>query len=261
MTNLVTLSYNNLPVLFQSDDAYLNATQIAKQFGKKTENYLRTDSTKEYLVALEKHLNSVTPKSVTEQNQLVRVIQGGLATEQGTWLHPKLSIHFARWLNADFGVWCDMEIEKMLKKETPSEVVMTPKDAIPYAEGYLAFAQLLQVPLHLAQIECVKLTYKETNVDFTPLLKLAPAQDDIAPDVLMLEPTELGRKFGYSGAEMNRVLERLGLQTRPNGKDWIPTEEGERISFYHSWNTTFGKSGYNYKWNVSEVEKLLPKSL
>jgi phage anti-repressor protein len=153
-----------------------------------------------------------------------------------------------------------IECENKLISQKPIAIAMTPKDALPYAEGYLAFAQLLQVPLHSAQIECVKLTYKETNVDFTPLLKLAPAQDNIPSDVLMLEPTELGRKFGYSGAEMNRVLERLGLQTRPNGKDWIPTLEGEQISFYHSWNR-FGKSGYNYKWNVSEVEKLSPKPL
>lgn len=261
MKNLTTLNYNDTPVFFQSDAAYLNATSIAKAFSKKTENYLRTDSTKEYLIALEKHLNSVAPKSVTEQNQLVRVVQGGNSIEQGTWVHPKLAIHFARWLNADFGVWCDIQIDTILKGEVkPIGIAMIPKDAIPFAEGYLAFAQLLQVPLHLAQIECVKLTYKDTQVDFSSMLKLAPAQDNIQEDSIMLEPTELGRRLGYTAVEMNQVLERLGLQSRPDGKNWVASEFGECISFYHSWNK-YGKSGYNYKWNLAEVEKLLPKAL
>jgi hypothetical protein len=151
MANLVTLSYNNIPVLFQSDDAYLNATQIAKQFNKKTENYLRTDSTKEYLIALEKHLSSVTPKSATEQNQLVRVIQGGKSDGQGTWLHPKLSIHFARWLNADFGVWCDMEIEKMLKSK---QTVSVPQS---FSEA-LILAGKLQAEKEAAEAKVIALT-------------------------------------------------------------------------------------------------------
>jgi hypothetical protein len=58
-----------MSVVFQTN-AFINATAIAKQFGKKTENYLRTDETKAYIAALEKYLfsaeNSVTPKSVTK---------------------------------------------------------------------------------------------------------------------------------------------------------------------------------------------------
>jgi phage anti-repressor protein len=155
----------------------------------------------------------------------------------------------------DYLVQCE---KKLAFKETPIAIAMTPKTAIPYLEGYLDAAKLFQIPLHLAQIESAKLTFKDTNIDFSPMLKLASTQDDIPEVELMLEPTELGKRLGYSAAEMNRVLERLGLQTRPNGKDWVVTDLGEPISFYHSW-TKFGKSGYNYKWNVSEVEKLLPK--
>lgn len=112
MTNLVTLNYNNIPVIFQSEDAYIDATLIAKQFNKKPETYLKTARTTEYMNEL-----SVAPKSVTKENQLVNVIQGGLADEQGTWLHPKSAIDFARWLNPKPAVWCDMEIEKLLQSK------------------------------------------------------------------------------------------------------------------------------------------------
>ncbi len=38
-TQIITAKYGSMPVLFQTD-AFINATAIAKQFGKKTENYL-----------------------------------------------------------------------------------------------------------------------------------------------------------------------------------------------------------------------------
>jgi hypothetical protein len=110
MSNLVTLQYNDISVIFQSDDAYINATLIAKSFGKQPADYLKQKRTIEYIEGVKRN-------RLTEQNQLVRVIQGGSSDEQGTWLHPKLAIDFARWLNVDFAIWCDMEIEKLLKKE------------------------------------------------------------------------------------------------------------------------------------------------
>jgi hypothetical protein len=114
-----------MTVLFQTN-AFINATAIAKQFGKRTENYLRTGETKAYIAALQKYLfpceNSVTLKRVTEQNQLVIVKQGGSPEEQGSWLHPKLTIHFARWLSPDFAVWCDLQIEKILRSNAAPDI-------------------------------------------------------------------------------------------------------------------------------------------
>lgn len=112
MSNLVTFNYNDLPVLFQTD-GYLNATQIAKQFGKQPADYLKQKRTIEYIEGVKRN-------RLTEQNQLVRVIQGGSSDEQGTWLHPKLAIDFARWLNVDFSIWCDERIDELLKKGTVS---------------------------------------------------------------------------------------------------------------------------------------------
>jgi hypothetical protein len=80
-------------VLFQTD-AFINATAIAKQFGKKPEHYLRTNETKEYISALQKHLfpteNSVTLKMVTEQNQLVIVKQGNFSFCTGSLIFQGL---------------------------------------------------------------------------------------------------------------------------------------------------------------------------
>ena len=106
-TSIVTLQYNNFPVLFQKD-ASINATAIAKQFNKSPKDYLRLDRTKDYIEAVRRN-------RLTEENQLVTINQGGTPEEQGTWIHRFLAIDFARWLNSDFAVWCDMQIESLLK--------------------------------------------------------------------------------------------------------------------------------------------------
>ena len=61
------------------------------------------------------YIQAVSKKIETDKYQIVIVIQGGDPQRQGTWIHPKLAIDFARWLNADFAVWCDEQIEGILK--------------------------------------------------------------------------------------------------------------------------------------------------
>jgi len=32
-----------------------------------------------------------------------------------TWMHPKLAVPFARWLDVHFGVWCDLQIDTIMR--------------------------------------------------------------------------------------------------------------------------------------------------
>jgi len=108
--NIKTITFGNFPVSFQ-DNGYLNATVVATHFNRRVGNYLKSERTQEYISALAEKL-SVTSKRATEDNQIVIIKQGG--TEQGTWLHPKLAVDFARWLDPKFAVWCDEQIEQLL---------------------------------------------------------------------------------------------------------------------------------------------------
>lgn len=119
-TQILNFSFNNTVVSFRAD-GFLNATAIAKHFGKQPRDYLKTEQTQQYIAALAEYLSSKT-KVLVEENQLVVVKNGG--NQSGTWLHPKLAIHFARWLDPRFAVWCDEQIEHILsgslKLETQS---------------------------------------------------------------------------------------------------------------------------------------------
>ena len=114
MNNSVqSFNFGNIAVSFR-EDGYLNATQIAAHFGKLPKDYLKTEQTQQYISALAESLSERT-KILTDKNQIVIVKKGNSKNfTQGTWLHPKLAIHFARWLNPKFAVWCDEQIEALL---------------------------------------------------------------------------------------------------------------------------------------------------
>lgn len=113
MNQVQSFNFGNIAVSFR-EDGYLNATQIAGHFGKLPKDYLKTEQTQQYISALAESLSERT-KILTDENQIVIVKKGNSKNfTQGTWLHPKLAIHFARWLNPKFAVWCDEQIEALL---------------------------------------------------------------------------------------------------------------------------------------------------
>lgn len=137
MTNIVKLDYQNYQVSFNSD-GWINATGIAKKFGKEPYDWLRQADTLEYLVALH---NALGFKSVSrtdfniinklvggtgsfkrnvfnlsKKTGLVKTKSGSPENGGGTWLHPKLAVAFARWLSIEFSIWCDLTIDTLLVK-------------------------------------------------------------------------------------------------------------------------------------------------
>lgn len=159
-TQIKTLSFQNFPVSFRAD-GYLNATEIAEHFGKRINNYLRNERTQEYISALIEFLNiPETQNRATAENQLVIVKKGGNdKSAQGTWLHPKLAIDFARWLNPKFAVWCDMQIEKILHQNSGS--LKTTKDD---RTGLRQAVTALVGKFDISHSEAYKLVHHRFNV-------------------------------------------------------------------------------------------------
>lgn len=80
----------------RSSDGYINATELCNAAGKRWHNYVRNETTGHFLRALA----AKTRISVLELNQEVRDSKGIAST----WVHPKVAIHLAQWLSADFAV-------------------------------------------------------------------------------------------------------------------------------------------------------------
>lgn len=107
MNNVIPFNYRGQAVRFNSE-GWINATDVAKRFGKKPAEWMRLADTENYMAALARHLN------VGESHLLIRTAKGRAG---GTWLHPKLAVSFARWLDVDFAVWADLHIDALLRGE------------------------------------------------------------------------------------------------------------------------------------------------
>lgn len=85
----------------------VNATEMAKAFGKLVGNWLRLKTTTEFVDALSTDIQ--IPISA-----LIQVVKGGNG-EQGTWMHEDVALEFARWLSPTFAIWCNKRIKELLQ--------------------------------------------------------------------------------------------------------------------------------------------------
>ena len=121
---IITFEYEGIKIEFGIGEAvWMNATEIAKHHGKLIGNWSRNSSTEEYITALKtRYANSHNGK----KQEFLMIYQGG--SFQGTWIHQKLALRFAQWLNPDFAVWVDEKIEELL---TTGKVELKTEQSLP----------------------------------------------------------------------------------------------------------------------------------
>lgn len=135
---VIVKEFETLSVFFERD-GWFNATVVSRKWVKNPIEWINSDEAFNYGVALAKSLNLLNHCLNTQlemiqncDNQtvkramiskflkdvgLVRTKRGSPENGGGTWMHPKLGVVFARWLSSDFAVWCDSQIEEIIRQE------------------------------------------------------------------------------------------------------------------------------------------------
>jgi hypothetical protein len=110
MNKLKVFDYQGSKIQFEEVEGKImaNATLMCAAFGKRANDWQNTKSAKRYIEA-------ITSKNGFAENQLLITRLGGNVEERGTWIHEKLILSLARWLNVDFEVWCDERIAELLR--------------------------------------------------------------------------------------------------------------------------------------------------
>ena len=92
----------NGEIIYQDqNNGYINATQISKIHrlitGERREpnDWLRTE-------IAQRAINKLSSVTGISSEELVFIKQGG--KHQGTWIHPRLSVRYAMWVNEDFSL-------------------------------------------------------------------------------------------------------------------------------------------------------------
>lgn len=110
---IIPFDYQGHTVTFNAE-GWLHATVIAERFGKRLDHWLDNAETLEYIRALDEIQHPGSGPSTIVNTRKSGYLKSRRGNAGGTWLHPKLAVAFARWCDAKFSVWCDMQIEALI---------------------------------------------------------------------------------------------------------------------------------------------------
>lgn len=108
-TKICVFEENNISFLMDKNNKMMvNATEMAKVFGKQVSEFMSNDSTKAFVKEALKNGNSRFI-NISKESDLFYSAQ-----KSGTWMHRILALKFAAWLNPTFELWVYSTIEKLL---------------------------------------------------------------------------------------------------------------------------------------------------
>lgn len=120
-TEVVTFKYKDYhPVRFRmgEDMIMVNATEMAKPFGKSPTAWLRFDSTAEFRQAL---VEEGASEDIEQQVTASRGKNGG------TWMMEALALEFAGFLSPEFAAWCDFCMKSLIGDDDPQVAQVIPR--------------------------------------------------------------------------------------------------------------------------------------
>lgn len=124
--SLTVFNYGESPIQFELIDGNVmaNATLMCKAFNKRPVDWIRLESTKRYTEA-------IVRKNHIAEDKLITTRPSDPSNGGGSWIHEKLILNLARWLDVDFEIWCDDKIAELLrtgkvelKPLSPAEIIL-----------------------------------------------------------------------------------------------------------------------------------------
>ena len=193
----------------------VNATEMAKPFGKRPVDWLQNQQSKEFIKALAEVRNSTTV-------DLVRVTKGGNdKNNQGTWMHEDVALEFARWLSPAFAIWCNDRIKELL---TTGVATLADDDATIAQAMAILQKRLDKANADKAQLEADNQQKQATiEAQTSELKKQAPKveyYDNTLQSVNTLTATQVAKERGMDAEKLNRKLKEAGIIYRQSGQ-WI----------------------------------------
>ncbi|WP_431798335.1 KilA-N domain-containing protein (plasmid) [Cupriavidus metallidurans] len=91
---LIQRSVNGSVIEQRSGDGYINATALCQVAGKQWFHYVREENTGHFLRALAAKIGIAPPL----------LVEMPLDGRGNIWVHPRVALHLAQWLSADFAV-------------------------------------------------------------------------------------------------------------------------------------------------------------
>lgn len=217
--------YNGSPVTFNSGDSVMvNATEMAKPFGKSAKHWLLNQSTKDFIEELAKVRNLTI-------SEIVQVRVGSPENGGGTWMHEDVAMEFARWLSPAFAIWCNDRIKELMTKGTTSIAQLSRKElALMVVQAEEEKERLaLENTQKALEIERQQSTIELQNATITQQAPKVSYYDTTLQSVNTLTTTQIAKEIGLDAAKLNKKLKEAGVIFRQSGM-WMLRQP------YSAWN-------------------------
>lgn len=217
MNQLIIKDYmgSNIEFKVVEGHVYANANKMAEAFGgsKKLENWKASENTKEYI----RELNQI-PKF-----QGIELIQSVRGNNGGTWIHEKLILNFARYLNTKFELWCDEQIATLLREGNVSIKKVT--DIQNKRLEIMEMNAKTRAAKQLTKLAEMAKTEKMKEIAISLGVNLIVGKNAIPLPVAEIQEKtytagEIGEKLGVSGNRIGKIANMNNLKTAEFG-EWV----------------------------------------
>ena len=206
--SIINFDYKGNQISFnKGENVMVNATEMARPFGKSATHWLRNQSAKEFI-------NEYAALRNRNPLDLVMVVNGD---NGGTWMHEDVALEFARWLSPAFAIWCNDRIKELMR--TGVTTVSNDDEAIAYAMG------VLQKRLEQARQEKAMLE-QQNNYLANEIKQVAPKVQYVnevlqAPNTYT--STQMAKELNMRTAEqLHKALKEKGIMFKQSGQ-WMLT--------------------------------------
>ena len=215
MNELTVREYLGNRIEFKMIDGhiYANANQMANGFGgsQKLADWTRSENTKRYMEALNK--NKLWKNSIISEE----------GRNGGTWIHEKLVLNFARYLNVEFELWCDEQIATLLREgkvelqPTNDKISLLMRIVTANGETELALA------MNRYENNYVKPLELDNKIKSQQIAELQPKgtyYDLVLQCKNLLSVGQIAKDYGKSPQWLNDKLHELKVQYK-QGNVWL----------------------------------------
>lgn len=243
--------YNGAPVTFQLGEATMvNATEMAKPFGKRPTDWLRFQQSQEFITELSKVRNHTLA-------EMVIVTKGG--NNSGTWLHEDVALEFARWLSPQFAIWCNDRIKELMRHgitatpqtidallndpDTMIRTLQALKAERERADNEKRRADTLKIQRDTFHSENRRL--QKLHTGYLRQLEAQAPMVEYADNVLSSDSTytttQIAKELGMSAQALNKILHGLGIQFRQSGQ-WLLYAKYQAKGYMKTRTHTYNRS-------------------
>lgn len=239
-------SYEGSNVTFaRGENVMVNATQMAKAFGKQPIKWLETNQSKSYIEELAKLRNCTLA-------DLVQVKKGG--STPGTWMHEDVAMEFARWLSPKFAIWTNDRIKELLRDGVAT--IADDDEVIAHAMDVLnrrleEKQRQLQIANSTIEAQTQQLQQKQNEI--ATLTPMADYTREVLQSTSTYTLTQVAKDLGLRSVMVLTDFCRQHHILYRQSDQWLPTANYSARGFFSTRTAKYVKSDNTIGTSISTV--------